>query len=97
MGQAKQRGTTQERIVAAQARLDALRPVAITCNKCNHEIKDVVDLNARGMAGVEAAFAAVCPKCGRSTYAIKGSSEAAARLMMAMEESMGQPVLIGAQ
>lgn len=97
MGQAKQRGSLQDRIDGAKARIDALRPAFITCNSCQHDIADVVDLNSRGLDGIEAAFAGLCPKCGRSTYAIKGRPEAVAELMVAMEETMGETPLLGSQ
>jgi len=97
MGQAKQRGTTQERINAAKARIDSLRPKAIICNQCGHEITEIVDLNTHRMDGVDAAFAGLCQQCGRSTYAIKGRPEAVEALKRVMTEAMGEAPLMGSQ
>ena len=95
MGQAKNRGSFQDRVEAAKAKMDALRPESITCNNCQHAISDVFPLDSRGMSGIDAAFGGLCPECGQSTYAIKGSEDAVEKLMMVMEEVAGEAPLIG--
>ena len=97
MGQAKQRGSLDDRVSAARARIDAMRPESIICNECERAITDIVELNTRGMDGIDVAFAAVCPECGSSTYAIKGQPASVEALMLAMTESTGDTLLFGVQ
>lgn len=97
MGQAKLRGTFQDRAAAAKARLDALRPKVIICNECKGEITEIVDLDAKGVVGIDAAFAGICPTCKSPTYAIKGEPEAVGELMNVMADVMGGAPLVGVQ
>lgn len=97
MGQAKRRGSVEQRISEAKARIDALRPAAIICNDCKGEITEIEDLNIRGMTGIDAAFAGVCKQCKGVTYAIKGNPDSVEVLMMALAESTGDVPLIGMQ
>lgn len=97
MGQAKKRGTLEQRLAAAKARIDALRPTAIICNDCKAEITEIETLPTRGMAGIDAAFAGICPNCNASTFAIKGAPEAVEALMLALTDAQGGEVLVGMQ
>lgn len=95
MGQAKQRGTLEQRILAAKSRTDAFRPEVIICNQCEGEIRDIVDLPSKGMAGIDAVFAGICPQCNSSTYAVKGDPRAVEQFMLAMTEATGDAPLLG--
>lgn len=97
MGQAKQRGSLQQRVSAARAKVDAMRPEAIICNDCKTSITEIVDLDIRGMTGIDAAFAGQCPKCGGSTYAIKGQPASVEALMLALADATGDMPLLGVQ
>ncbi|KAB2924867.1 MAG: hypothetical protein F9K30_08585 [Dechloromonas sp.] len=97
MGQAKKRGSHEQRVLAAKARTDALRPASIICNDCKSEITEIVDLNIRGMEGIEAAFAGHCHKCNSDTYAVKGQPDSVEALMMALTEANGNEPLLGIQ
>lgn len=97
MGQAKKRGTLEQRVADAKERIDALRPKAIICNSCRHEITEMVTLPTHGMKGIEAAFAGICPQCNGSTYAIKGDPQAVEAMMRAISESEGGELLVGMQ
>lgn len=97
MGQAKRRGSLEQRVSIAKARIDTLRPKAIICNDCKGEITDVVDLDIRGMTGIDAAFAGLCPECKGSTYAIKGTPAAVEALMVALSNATGGEPLLGIQ
>lgn len=97
MGQAKQRGSLEQRVLAAKLKIDSLRPRAIICNDCKNEITEIVDLDIRGMKGVDAAFAGRCQECGGSTYAIKGHPESVEALMLALSEATGEVPLLGVQ
>lgn len=95
MGQAKLRGTPDQRKQAAIERQLSLRPKHIVCNNCKKELTDMQPMDISGMSGIEAAFAAHCTHCGHDTYAIKGEREAVAKMHMAIEDATGTEAQIG--
>jgi Zn finger protein HypA/HybF involved in hydrogenase expression len=97
MGQAKLRGNKETRMTLAKARLNAIRPVSLTCNTCKGDIHEVHDLDVRHVAGIEGAFAGVCPTCKSPTYAIKGTEDAVSKVMVALEQEHGSKMDIGVQ
>lgn len=97
MGQAKQRGTKEQRIQQAQERIEALKPDHIVCNNCKAQIADVQAMDTRGMQGIDAAFAAQCPSCGHSTFALKGNPDAVADFAEVMQAEMDSDIQIGSQ
>ncbi|SFF33289.1 hypothetical protein [Paracidovorax wautersii] len=77
MGQAKRRGSLQERVDAAKAQLVELRksfPETITCNDCQGEIADLEVSYVRDVPGVIAAARGRCA-CGSTTAAFIGDRE----------------------
>ncbi|WP_298151156.1 hypothetical protein [Flavobacterium sp.] len=86
MGQAKNRGTLDERVAAAKAMIDALRPASITCNECKADVTDIHNMDTRGMPGIHAVFAGIC-SCGATTYAMQGEKDALEKFLVAMEAS----------
>lgn len=97
MGQAKQRGSLEQRIQQAKQKIDPLTPDHIICNNCRTEIKEVHLLGTQGMRGIDAAFAGECPACGQSTYAVKGEPNSMAAFMEAMQQATGSEPIIGSQ
>lgn len=95
MGQARLRGTPEQRKQAAIERQLALRPKYIKCNNCQAELSDMTSLDIADIKGIEAAFAAHCPHCGHDTYAIKGEREAVAQMHMAIEDAAGAQAQAG--
>ena len=89
MGQAKLRGTPEQRKQAAIERQLSLRPKYIVCNHCQAELSEMVPMDIAGVRGIDAAFAAHCTQCGHDTYAIKGEREAVAQMHMAIEDAAG--------
>lgn len=89
MGQAKRRGTPEQRKEAAIERQLSLRPKYIRCNNCQAELSDMMAMDIADIRGIEAAFSAHCTHCGHDTYAIKGEREAVARMHMAIEDAAG--------
>lgn len=75
MGQAKMRGSEQERIDQAQQKVKDLRPSAIECVHCKTSVTELVDLEPPKSAGLTAAFSGVCLHCGLLNYAIFGPAE----------------------
>ncbi|BBB64226.1 hypothetical protein UNDKW_5953 (plasmid) [Undibacterium sp. KW1] len=86
MGQAKNRGTLEQRAADAKAKLDSIKPAGIVCNECKADILEIQTMNTRGMPGIAGVFAGVCA-CGSTTYAMQGDKEAIADLMLAMESA----------
>ena len=97
MGQAKQRGSLAQRVSAAKLRIEVTRPKSITCNDCKAEITDVQVMDTKGMSGIDAAFAGICPKCNSSTYAVRGRRESVEAFMLAMAKASGEVPLLGVQ
>jgi len=95
MGQAKIRGTPEQRKEAAIERQLSLRPKYIICNNCKLELTDMHPMDIAGISGIDAAFAAHCPSCNHDTFAIKGEREAVAHMHMAIEDSLGANSKIG--
>jgi len=94
MGQAKQRGSREERTAQAVARVETIKPKAIVCNHCKAEITDVHTMDVRGMRGIEGAFAGMC-ECGHTTWAVAGHPEAVAGLMESLHETTGGESILG--
>ena len=72
MGQAKLRGTPEQRKQAAIDKQLSLRPKHIICNHCQAELTEMDPIDVSELAGIDAAFVATCPHCSHDTYAIKG-------------------------
>jgi hypothetical protein len=89
MGQARQRGSLEQRQQAAIDRQLALRPKFITCNHCQATLTEMEAVDVSSLPGVTAAFEAHCPHCEHDTYAIKGEPEAVARLHALIEQAAG--------
>jgi len=97
MGQAKQRGTMEQRIAQAQAKRAALRPEKLVCGACQTAFSEFEDMDTRGMRGIDAAFAGLCPACGETVIALNGEPDAVADAAQAWEASMGVEAKIGTQ
>lgn len=97
MGQAKNRGSLEQRIAAAKAKVEALKPEKLICNKCQSDVTDIQTMDTRVMDGIDAAFAGICSNCGETTIAFSGDSEKVANAMLTYEEFIGQEGILGAQ
>jgi hypothetical protein len=97
VGQAKKRGSLEQRIQQARQKINASTPDHIICNHCRTEIKEVHLLDTKGMRGIDAAFVGQCPACDQSTYAVKGEPKSVAAFMEAMQKATGSEPIIGSQ
>jgi hypothetical protein len=75
MGQAKRRGSLEQRIAAAQARIEATRPEKLVCNGCGADVTTIHPVSTRGLSGVEAIWVGQC-ECGQTTFAASGEPRA---------------------
>lgn len=96
MGQAKIRGSKQERIDQAIKFKSDIRPEFLICNECKAEIIEFEELNTKGLYGINAAFAGVC-SCGATTYAISGKQDAVENAAMALQEQFDFKMEVGSQ
>ncbi|CAG9169931.1 hypothetical protein [Cupriavidus pinatubonensis] len=97
MGQAKQRGTKEQRIAQAKERLAALRPETLVCGSCQTAFSEFEAMDTRGMRGIDAVFAGQCPSCGESVIAFKGEPDAVADAALAWQDAMGGDGKLGSQ
>lgn len=75
MGQAKRRGTQEERIAQAQAKLLANKPEKLVCNSCGADVTQINPVNTRGLRGLESVWVGQCD-CGHTTFAASGEPKA---------------------
>ena len=75
MGQAKRRGTLDDRIAQANARIAATRPEKLVCNGCGADVTTIHPVSTRGLPGIEAIWVGQCD-CGQTTFAASGDPKA---------------------
>ena len=97
MGQAKRRGTLEQRRAQAQGRIEALKPEKLLCNECDGETTDILVLDSRGIPGVDAVFGGQCPKCHGNILAVRGTPEGAEAVMSAFMYESGMDGALGMQ
>ncbi|PKO94235.1 MAG: hypothetical protein CVU16_03660 [Betaproteobacteria bacterium HGW-Betaproteobacteria-10] len=86
MGQAKQRGTAEQRAAQAQAKLAATRPEKLVCNGCNADVTTIHPVSTRGLRGIEAIWVGQCD-CGQTTFAASGEPKAVEAFFFALSEN----------
>lgn len=75
MGQAKLRGTPEERKAKA---LEAMRdkfPATVTCNNCGASLTEIHPMDVHGLPGIRLAGGAHCNSCGHDTWVLDGTPE----------------------
>ena len=97
MGQAKQRGTKEQRVAQAKAKVEALRPAKLVCGACKTAVTDFDAMDTRNMHGIQAAFGGICPSCGETVLAFSGEQEAVANAMIAWQDAMESEGKLGMQ
>lgn len=97
MGEAKRRGTKDQRIAQAQVKIAALRPDKLVCGSCKTAFSEFEAMDTRNMRGIDGAFGGICPSCGETVLAFSGDSDAVADAMLAWQDAMGGDAKIGSQ
>lgn len=95
MGQAKNRGTQQERVAAAVLANAQGSPPTITCNVCHAVLPQAERLDTQGLKGIEVAFKSHCAACDQDTWAVRGDAAAVRAFYAALEKSVGGTVQMG--
>lgn len=86
MGQAKRRGSQEERVAQAQARIEATRPEKLICNGCKAEVSDLHPVSTRGLRGLQAIWVGQCG-CGQTTFSAVGEPQAVEAFFTALSEN----------
>ena len=86
MGQAKQRGTVEQRAAQAQAKIEATRPEKLVCNGCSADVTSIHPVSTRGLRGIEAIWVGQC-ECGQTTFAASGEPKAVEAFFFALSEN----------
>jgi hypothetical protein len=86
MGQAKNRGTKDQRIAQAQAKIEATRPEKLVCNGCNADVTAIHPVSTRGLRGIDAIWVGQCD-CGQTTFAASGEPQAVDAFFFALSEN----------
>lgn len=75
MGQAKRRGSLEQRVAQAQEKLAATRPEKLVCNSCSADVTDLHPVSTRGLRGIDSIWMGQCA-CGNTTFAASGNPQA---------------------
>ena len=86
MGQAKLRGTAEERAAQAQAKIEASRPEKLVCNGCNADVTKINPVSTRGLRGLDSLWVGQCD-CGQTTFAATGEPNAVDAFFAALSEN----------
>ncbi len=86
MGQAKKRGTIEQRIAQAQARIESTRPEKLVCNACGGDVTTINPVSTRGLRGIDAIWVGQCD-CGQTTFAASGEPKAVDAFFFALSEN----------
>lgn len=90
MGQAKNRGSQEQRIAEAVARERAKFPDSVKCNECQADLFDIHPMGDGGVPGMRLLGAAHCEACSSTTWIMDGTPEALEAIADAMEEFHGK-------
>jgi hypothetical protein len=97
MGQAKNRGTFEERAAASKASTRALFPESVTCNHCKQQISEIEPMDVRGIPGMRLAGGAICSSCTYTTWILDGTPEAVAAMQKIMNAEHSSPAEVGSE
>ena len=95
MGQAKLKGTFEQRRAQAIADTRARFPASVKCNNCEADLEEIHAMDVRGMPGLQLAGAAICPACSHTTWVLDGSPEALQRFQEFMAAEHGEEAKTG--
>jgi hypothetical protein len=95
MGQAKLKGSFQQRQAQAIAQARTQFPQSITCNNCSHELTDIQPMDVRGIPGMRLAGGAICTSCSHKTWVLDGTPEALAQMQEFMDQENGETAKMG--
>lgn len=95
MGQARDRGSRDDRVAASRQRAEQQRPPHIACNVCKAELPEVLALDVGKLRGIEVAYQAHCKACDQDTWAVRGEPAAVRAFYAVLEQAAGQKLRMG--
>jgi hypothetical protein len=75
MGEAKRRGTFEQRQAEAVAALRKQFPDHVSCNNCKADLTEIQPMDVRELQGMHLAGAAHCATCEHVTWVLDGTPE----------------------
>ena len=96
MGQAKLRGTYDERAAISRQTARAKFPSSVQCNNCQADLMEIESMDVRGMPGMRLAGAARCESCTHTTWILDGTPEALSNFQDFMNRVHGEEAKVGA-
>lgn len=94
MGEAKRRGTQQERELQAIAAARSRFPEFVECNACQAKLSEIESFDTRGLDGLNVAGGAWC-ECGNVTYILDGTPEAVEQFQEILAAQHGGEAKLG--
>lgn len=95
MGQAKLKGSFEQRQAQAIAKARAQFPASIKCNNCGDDLTEIEPMDVRGMPGMRLAGGAICASCSQTTWVLDGTPEALSQMQAFLAEEHGDEAKIG--
>lgn len=95
MGQAKLKGSFEQRQALAVATARAKFPPSVKCNNCGHDLTDIQAMDVRNMPGMRLAGGAICSECSHTTWVLDGTPDAIEKLQEFMAEEHGEEAKTG--
>lgn len=95
MGQAKLKGTFEQRQAQAIAKSRAQFPSSIKCNNCGEDLTEIQPMDVRNMPGMRLAGAAICASCTQTTWILDGTPDALSLMQDFMAEEHGEDAKLG--
>lgn len=95
MGQAKLKGSFEQRKKQAVSAARAQFPPSVKCNNCGHELTEIQPMDVRKMPGMRLAGGAICSECSQTTWVLDGTPEALEQLQNVMTEEHGEEAKAG--
>ena len=90
MGEAKHRGTPEQRAAEAQQRVRRQFPDTVTCNNCKANLTEIKSMDVRGMEGMRLAGVAYCRTCEHETWVLDGDSAGLQLFQQFLAEQHGE-------
>jgi hypothetical protein len=97
MGEAKRRGTPEERAQQARARVDALRPAQLVCGSLQDGVHQFRCHPGAGIARHRRGIRRSMPELRQRRGRVQGRVKAVAEAMLAYERMMGESAKLGYQ
>lgn len=91
MGQARRRGSAEQRAADAIARDRARFPATVNCTQCNEVLTAIQSVDTGSISGLRSAGGAECPTCGGVTWVFNGTRDAVQRAGQFFKRFAPQP------